>query len=94
MKQLDKEKEKQDELIKEKEELKTTIAKGSILTCFNVNAKAVFFKRGGKKVVETSKAKKMEKIKVTFSLGENKIAKPGEKTVFIRIRFILKQFTF
>jgi hypothetical protein len=85
LKQLDKEKEKQDVLIKEKEELKTTIAKGSILTCFNINAKAVFFKRGGKKEVETSKAKKMEKIKVTFSLGENKIAKPGEKTVFIRV---------
>lgn len=85
LKQLDQEKEKQDVLVKEKEELKTTIAKGSILTCFNINAKAVFFKRGGKKEVETGKAKKMEKIKVTFSLGENKIAKPGEKTVFIRV---------
>jgi hypothetical protein len=85
LKQLDKEKEKQDVLIKEKEELKTTIAKGSILTCFNINAKAVFYKRGGKKEVETNKAKKMDKIKVTFSLGENKIAKPGEKTVYIRV---------
>ncbi|MCW3077375.1 MAG: hypothetical protein JWO32_1984 [Bacteroidetes bacterium] len=85
LKQLDKEKEKQDVLVKEKEELKTTIAKGSILTCFNINAKAVFFRRGGKKEVETSKARKMQKIKVTFSLGENKIAKPGEKTVFIRV---------
>ncbi len=85
LKQLDKEKEKQDVLVKEKEELKSTIAKGSILTCFNVNAKAVYFKRGGKKEVETGKARKMEKIKITFSLGENKIAKPGEKTVYIRI---------
>jgi len=85
LKQLDVEKEKQNVLVKEKEELKSTIAKGSILTCFNINAKAVYFKRGGKKEVETSKAKKMDKIKVTFSLGENKIAKPGEKTVFIRI---------
>jgi hypothetical protein len=85
LKQLDKEKEKQDILVKEKEELKTTIAKGSILTCFNINAKAVFYKRGGKKEVETGKARKMEKIKITFSLGENKIAKPGEKTVFIRV---------
>lgn len=85
LKQLDQEKEKQDVLVKEKEELKTTIAKGSILTCFNVSAKAVLYKRGGKKEVETSKAKKMEKIKVTFSLGENKIAKPGEKTVYIRV---------
>ncbi|MBL7912303.1 MAG: hypothetical protein JNJ41_14680 [Bacteroidia bacterium] len=85
LKQLDVEKEKQNTLVKEKEELKTTIAKGSILTCFNIGAKGVAFKRGGKKEVETSKARKTEKIKVTFSLGENKIAKAGEKTVYVRI---------
>ncbi|MBA2610700.1 MAG: hypothetical protein H0U95_01925 [Bacteroidetes bacterium] len=85
LKQLDVEKEKQNTLVKEKEELKTTIAKGSILTCFNIGAKGVAFKRGGKKEVETTKARKTEKIKVTFSLGENKIAKAGEKTVFVRI---------
>ncbi len=85
LKQLGVEKEKQNVLIKEKDELKSTIAKGSILTCFNINAKAVLFKRGGKKEVETSKARKAEKIKVSFSLGENKIAKPGEKAVYIRI---------
>jgi hypothetical protein len=85
LKQLDVEKEKQNTLVKEKEELKTTIAKGSILTCFNVSAKAVLFKKGGKKEIETTKARKTEKIKVSFSLGENKIAKSGEKTVYIRI---------
>jgi len=85
MKQLDKEKEKQDELEKEKEELKSTIAKGSVLSCFNISAKAVYYKRGGKKEVETTKARKAQKIKVSFSLGENKIAKSGEKTVYIRI---------
>ena len=85
LRQLGNEKEKQQTLIKEKEELKTTIAKGSILSCFNVSAKAVFYKRGGKKEAETSKARKTQKIKVSFSLGENKIAKAGEKTVFIRI---------
>lgn len=85
MKQLDKEKEKQDELEKEKEELKSTIAKGSVLSCFNISAKAVYYKRGGKKEVETTKARKAQKIKVSFSLGENKIAKAGEKTVYIRI---------
>ncbi|MCA0429880.1 MAG: hypothetical protein LCH32_05205 [Bacteroidetes bacterium] len=85
LKQLDEQKEKESTLIKEKEELKTTIAKGSILTCFNITAKGVQLKRGGKKEVETSKARKAEKIKVTFSLGENKIAKAGEKTVYIRI---------
>jgi hypothetical protein len=85
LKQLDVEKEKQTVLIKEKDQLKSTIAKGSVLTCFNITAKAVSYKRGGKKESETSKAKKTEKIKVSFTLGENKIAKAGEKTVFIRI---------
>ncbi len=85
LKQLGVEKEKQSTLIKEKDELRTTIAKGSILSCFNMSAKAVLYKRGGKKESETTKARKTEKIKVSFSLGENKIAKPGEKTVYIRI---------
>lgn len=85
IKQLGEEKEKQNVLIKEKEELKTTIAKGSILNCFNITAKAVLFKKNGTKETETTKARKTQKIKVGFTLGENKIAKKGEKTVFVRI---------
>jgi hypothetical protein len=85
LKKLDEEKEKQQTLIKEKDELKSTIAKGSVLSCFNITAKGVAYRRGGAKEVETSKAKKTEKIKIGFTLGENKIAKPGEKIVFVRI---------
>ncbi len=58
LKQLGSEKEKQSVLIKEKDELKSTIAKGSILSCFNISAKAVLYKRGGKKESETNKARK------------------------------------
>ncbi len=85
IKQLGEEKDKQTVLIKEKEELKTTIAEGSILNCFNISAKAVSFKKGGSKESETTKARKTQKIKVSFTLGENKIAKKGEKTVYVRI---------
>lgn len=85
LKELDSEKGKTTTLNKEKEDLKATIQKGSILTCFNITAKGVKFKSGGKKESETSKASRTEKIKVSFSLGENKIAKAGEKTVFVRI---------
>jgi hypothetical protein len=85
LKKLDEEKVKQNTLVKEKEELKSTIAKGSILSCFNVSAEGVAYRRGGKKEAVTSKARKTEKIKVNFTLGENKIAKAGEKTVFIRV---------
>lgn len=85
LKELDNEKGKITGLNKEKEELQSTIQKGSILSCSNIVAKGVKFKSGGKKESETSKASRAEKIKVSFTLGENKIAKAGEKTVFVRI---------
>lgn len=85
LKELDSEKGKTTTLNKEKEDLQATIQKGSILSCFNIVAKGVKFKSGGKKEVETTKASRSEKIKVSFSLGENKIAKAGEKTVYVRI---------
>jgi hypothetical protein len=85
LKQLDSEKGKITTLNKEKEVLSATIQKGSILSCSNVLAKGVKFKNGGKKESETSKASRVQKIKVSFTLGENKIARAGEKTVFIRV---------
>ena len=85
LKQLDNEKGKISGLNKDKEDLQATIQKGSVLTCFNVVAKGVKFKSGGKKESETTKASRTEKIKISFSLGENKIAKAGEKTIFVRI---------
>lgn len=85
LKDLATEKGKITNLNKEKEDLSATIQKGSILSCLNISAKGVKFKSGGKKEVETSKASRTQKIKVSFSLGENKIAKSGEKTIFVRI---------
>ena len=85
IKELDNEKGKITNLNKEKDELKATIEKGSVLSCFNVKAVAVKLKGGGKKESVTDKAKRADKIKVSFTLSENKIAKPGEKTVYVRI---------
>jgi hypothetical protein len=82
---LEKEKEKSGNLEKEIENKQQIINKAQTLSAFNISAKGVLFKRGGKKEVETSKAKKTQKIKVSFSLGENKIAKSGPKEVYIRI---------
>ena len=84
LKDLENEKNKILDLNKEKEDLKSTIEKGSILSCFNVVAKGVKIKKGGKETI-TSKASRAEKIKVSFSLGENKIAKRGEKIIYVRI---------
>ncbi|HPQ09340.1 MAG TPA: hypothetical protein PK995_08950 [Bacteroidia bacterium] len=73
------------EMNKKQEELKSTIEKGSILSCMNIKAVAVQLKRGGKKESATTRAKKADKIKVSFTLGENKIAKAGPRDVYVRI---------
>ncbi|GIV26255.1 MAG: hypothetical protein KatS3mg027_0069 [Bacteroidia bacterium] len=73
------------EMSKKQEELKSTIEKGSILSCMNIKAIAVQLKKGGKKESETTRAKRANKIKVSFSLGENKIAKAGPRDIYVRI---------
>jgi hypothetical protein len=83
--QLDKEKDKTKQLNVEKKDLQETITKGSVLTCNSITAMGINLKSGGKKQVPTNKAKRADLIKVSFNLGENKIAKEGPKNVFVRI---------
>lgn len=82
---LHSEKEKTSKLSKDKEALSNTINLGSILKAENPTVKGVKFRSGGKKEIETTKASRVERIKVSFVLGENKIAKKGNRTVYVRI---------
>ena len=82
---LDKEKEKTGSLEKEITNKQEIINKAQALIASGISAKGVYFRRGGKKEVETRKAKKCEKIKVSFTLGENRVARAGSKDIFIRI---------
>ena len=79
------EKDKTTQLSKDKDALQSTVSLGSILKAENPTAKGVKFKSGGKKEVETTKASRVERIKVSFVLGENKIAKKGIKPVYVRV---------
>lgn len=72
-------------LSKDKDALQSTVDLGSILKATRPVAKGVKFKSGGKKEVETDRASRVEQIKVSFVLGENKIAKSGEKPIYVRI---------
>jgi hypothetical protein len=82
---LNKEKDKTTQLNKDKEALQSTVNLGSILKAENPTVKGVKFKSGGKKEVETTKASRVERLKVSFVLGENKIAKKGIKPVYVRV---------
>ena len=79
------EKDKTTQLSKDKEELQSTVSIGSLLKAENPTVKGVKFKSGGKKEVETTSASRVERIKVSFVLSENKIAKKGNKPVYVRI---------
>jgi len=85
LKKLDEEKNKLDVVNKEKEDLKKTINTASILSCYNVSAQGIDMKRGGKKLSTTTKAKRTDMIRVSYTLGENKLTKSGPKDVFVRI---------
>lgn len=85
LRKLDDEKNKLDVVNKEKEELKKTINTASILSCYNVSATGIDMRRGGKKQSTTNKAKRTDIIKVSYTLGENKLSRSGPKDVFVRI---------
>src|ERR1700740_3236303 len=85
LKKLDEEKNKSVQLNKEKESLQGTIDKASMLSCYAITAQGVDIKKGGKKRSITTKAKRVDAIKVSYSLGENKISKPGTREVYVRI---------
>jgi len=84
IKKLDEEKVKSTQLHKEKESLQGTIDKASVLSCYAITAQGIDIKKGKKQSV-TTKAKKTDAIRVSYSLGENKISKPGSKDIYVRI---------
>jgi len=79
--ELKTEKDKSTTLQTEKEKLfkigSVIKATGMTVTALNVKSKT--------KVDETKKAKRTDKIKIAFKLGENKIAPKGQRTIYVRI---------
>jgi len=82
---FEKEQVKTTELTKDKEQLSEKVSLASILKAYNIKGIPVRLKSGGTKEEVADKAKKTEKIKVTFTLSENLIASNGNKTIYVRI---------
>jgi hypothetical protein len=84
-KELGMEKDKTNQLTKEKQDLQGVVNIASALKTASVKASGVRFKSGGKKEDETNKAKRVEKLKVVFTVTVNELAKKGERTMYIRV---------
>jgi len=76
---------KTEELTKVKEEQEKTIEIAAELKAYNVITNGIRIKSGSKKEVITDKARRIEKVKVCFTLSENAVAESGPKTIYIRI---------
>jgi hypothetical protein len=77
-------KEKED-LSQEKEVLEEKVNIATKLKAYNISLQGVNVKSGGKKEDDTDKAKKVKKLKVSFTLSENELFPSGEMILYCRI---------
>jgi flagellar basal body-associated protein FliL len=82
--QYDQEQDKTRTLSKDKEKLVEKLTQATVLKAYSISSVGVRLTGSGKEK-ETDKAAKIERVKVCFTLGENKLVEPGRKTVYVRI---------
>lgn len=71
-------------LQRQKEELTNKVNQAAVLRIYNLTAEAVRFK-GGSQETETNKAKRAERVRVSFTIGQNDLVDPGNKNFYLRI---------
>lgn len=71
-----------DSVTKEADQLKKL---GSVLHVSNIKMEPINQKRGGEKEVETSRARKVDILRIVFDIDENRIAESGMKEIFLTI---------
>ncbi|MDR0368266.1 MAG: hypothetical protein LBH82_03890, partial [Bacteroidales bacterium] len=72
-------------LTQEKETLEEKVTTAAKMKAYNIAFRGVNLKSGGKKEEETNKARRVKKLKVNFTLGENSLASLGEMILYARI---------
>jgi predicted RNase H-like nuclease (RuvC/YqgF family) len=83
-KSLEEEKKSKEVIAQEKENLSKKVALGSLLKPTNLKVTGINIKNNGKED-ETTKLKKVDKLKISFETGENKIAEKGNIRLYVRI---------
>lgn len=78
------EQKKTNKLTEEKQELTEKMTDAAVLKAYNLTAEGIRMTGSGRERT-TDKANKIEKVKVCFTLGENKLVPPGPKTIYMRI---------
>lgn len=71
-------------LVGQNEELAKTVEKGSKLSVLNLKTSAYKLRSSGKEI-ETDKARRADMLKIDFTIAENKIAKSGDKQYYVQV---------
>ena len=71
-------------LVKDKEELTQKMSEAAFLKAYNVNVTA-FRVKAGEKETATDKANRTDRLRICFTIGENPLVTPGKRSVYIRI---------
>ncbi|MEO6883016.1 MAG: hypothetical protein ABI199_03220 [Bacteroidia bacterium] len=76
---------KTETLNKQNEDLQSVVNTGSILQANHIIVEGVHLKSGGKRESETTHAKRVDKIKVSFTIAQNNISRTGNRDIYLRI---------
>lgn len=77
--------EERDSIVMDNTALQQKIDLAKILHASNIRLKAIDLRRGGRKEKETEKAKRVDLLRITFDIDENRIAESGVKELNICI---------
>jgi hypothetical protein len=75
-----------DNAVTENVGLKQKAALGAVLHVSNIRMSAIDVRRGGKKEKETSRAGKVDLMRITFDIDENRVAESGKKQIYLSIK--------
>jgi hypothetical protein len=73
-------------LMKDKEELKEKMNQAAFIKAYNVTATPYRLKSGGAKEQVTDKASKTDRLRICFTIGENPLVATGQKIIYVRIQ--------
>lgn len=81
---LDETRKYNDTLVTQNEELTKTVKKAAKLSIVNLRAEAFKEKNSGK-LVATDKARRVDKLKITFTIAANEVAQMGNRMYYVQI---------
>jgi cell division protein FtsL len=73
------------QLEQDKTELTDKVTRASALKAYNISAEGIRYKSWGEGEKVTYKARRVDAVKICFTLSENPVAEPGKRNIYVRL---------